>query len=152
MLARRKKTMKYQIIIDETRDEQVLVYSHSENSFTRAVARLCEEDGYDLIGYSGREGVRITPNEVYCFIVEDNKIYALTEKEKLFVKCRLYTLEEALPQSFIKINQSCIANIHFIKRFDISFSGALTVKFKNGYVDYVSRRNLKKVKERLGLK
>ena len=39
-----------------------------------------------------------------------------------------------------------------IKKFDTSVSGMLTVTFKNGYRDYVSRRNLKSVKERLGVK
>ena len=56
-----------------------------------------------------------------------------------------------LGTDFIKINQSCIANIRQIQRFDTSFSGTLRVIFKNGYTDYVSRRQLKAVKERLGL-
>jgi len=37
-----------------------------------------------------------------------------------------------------------------IKKFDVSFGGALTVIFKNGYTDYVSRRQMKIVKERIG--
>lgn len=143
--------MKYQIIIDKNRDEEVLVYSHKETELTRSISRLCEEDGYELVGYKEKQAVRLNLTEIYCFIVEDNKIFAVTEKEKLFLKCRLYTLEENLPDSFVKINQSCIANIKQILKFDVSFSGTLTVKFKNGYTDYVSRRNLKKVKERLGL-
>ena len=44
-----------------------------------------------------------------------------------------------------------LINIDKIKRFDASLSGFLLVTLKNGYSDYVSRRNLKNVKERLGL-
>ena len=68
------------------------------------------------------------------------------------IKERLYTVENTVGDSFIKINQSCIVNIDKIERFEASFSGALTVVLKNGYKDYISRRQLKIVKERIGFK
>ena len=58
-------------------------------------------------------------------------------------------LEESLPDNFLKINKSCIANIDKIKSFDATITGTLAVNFKNGYRDYVSRRRMKSVKERL---
>ena len=73
------------------------------------------------------------------------------ESGKYRMNCRLYHLEQRLPNSFVKIHQSCLANIRKIKRFDTSLAGTLTVCFQNGHRDYVSRRNLKQVKERLGL-
>lgn len=85
------------------------------------------------------------------FFTEDNKVFALTENEKYRLKSRLYQLEENLNDNFVKINQSCIANIKSIDKFKATVGGSLTVIFKNGYVDFVSRRNLKNVKERLGL-
>ena len=60
-------------------------------------------------------------------------------------------MEKKLPENFVKINQSCIANIDKINRFDASFSGTLKLIFKNSYTDYVSRRQLKTVKERIGI-
>ena len=56
-----------------------------------------------------------------------------------------------LDLNFVRINQSCIANINQIKKFSASFNGFLQVHFKNGYIDYVSRRELKNVKERVGI-
>ena len=68
-------------------------------------------------------------------------------------KKRLYKIEEMLEDDdFIKINQSCIVNIKMIESFDASIGGALMIKLKNGYRDYISRRQIKAVKERLGLK
>ncbi len=128
------------------------MYAKKKSRLTDAVERLCMEDEYELIGSCGGVMRRITPGEVCCFCVEGGKVYALCEREKLQLKCRLYTLEEALGDRFVKLNQSCLANTRMIERFEVSFSGALRVKFKNGYCDYVSRRNLKNVKERLGLK
>ncbi len=143
--------MKYQINIDKNRPEEVIVYAHKPSALTESIRRLCQEDALELMGYKDRETVRLHLPDVCCFIVEDNRIYALTAAEKLQLKCRLYTLEETLPDSFVKINQSCIANVKRIERFDASLAGTLTVRFRNGYADYVSRRCMKKVKERLGM-
>ena len=71
--------------------------------------------------------------------------------QKLRLHQRLYELEELGESNLIKINQSCIANTEKIDRFEVSFGGALAVVFKNGHRDYVSRRQLKYVKERIGL-
>ena len=57
-----------------------------------------------------------------------------------------------LPDGFIKINQSTVANISKIARFGTSFDGSLYVTFKNGYRDYVSRRQISNVKRALKIK
>ena len=144
--------MKYTIIIDKDREEEVIVYAKEKSALTDEIQRLVSDNTLDLIGYDKNgEGVKLTADEVYCFAVEDNKIFAITEKDRLRLKCRLYQLEEFLPENFVKINQSCVANIRKIARFDTSVSGTLLIKFKNGYKDYVSRRQMKAVKERFGL-
>ena len=144
--------MKYTIIIDKNREEEVIVYTKEKSTLTDEIERLVSDNNIELIGYDKNgEGVKLTADEVYCFAVEDNKIFAITEKDRLRLKCRLYQLEEFLPENFVKINQSCVANIRKIARFDTSVSGTLLIKFKNGYKDYVSRRQMKAVKERLGL-
>ena len=144
--------MKYTIIIDKNREEEVIIYAKEKSTLTDEIERLVNDNNPELIGYDkSGEGVKLTTDEVYCFTAEDNKIFAITEKDKLRIKCRLYQLEEILPEYFVKINQSCVANIRKIARFDTSVSGTLLIKFKNGYKDYVSRRQMKAVKERLGL-
>ena len=144
--------MKYTIIIDKNREEEVIVYAKEKSELTDEIERLVSDNNLGFIGYDKNgDGVRLATDEVYCFTVEDNKIFAITEKDKLRLKCRLYQLEEVLPEYFVKINQSCVANIRKIARFDTSVSGTLLIKFKNGYKDYVSRRQMKAVKERFGL-
>ena len=144
--------MKYTIIIDKNREEEVVVYAKEKSALTDEIERLVSDNNFELIGYDKNgEGVKLIVDEVYCFTAEDNKIFAITEKDKLRLKYRLYQLEEFLPVYFVKINQSCVANIRKVARFDTSVSGTLLIKFKNGYKDYVSRRQMKAVKERLGL-
>lgn len=143
--------MKCRIIIDPHREEEVIVYAHEKTAFVQDIARLVADEDFSLIGYRDKEAVPLTPSEVVCFTVEDGKVYAVTDRERLWIKRRLYQLEAHLPEPFVKLNQSCIANVRRIARFDASLGGALTVIFRNGQRDYVSRRQLKHVKERLGL-
>lgn len=143
--------MKLQIVIDPNRDEEILVYAHEKTPLISEVEELVKSYSVDLIGYTENETVKLNLNDIYCFFTEDNKVFALTENEKYRLKSRLYQIEEGLSDNFVKINQSCIANIKKIDRFKATVGGSLTIVFKNGHMDFVSRRNLKNVKERLGL-
>jgi len=143
--------VKFKLIIDPESEEQVIVYAHRESELTDTIKDLISKDEFELNGYTETDIVRLNLQDIICFTVIDNKVYAITVTDTLQIKNRLYKIEEKLPHNFIKINQSCIANIKQIKKFHADFAGTLQVIFKNGYKDYVSRRNLKKVKERLGL-
>ena len=143
--------MKCTIFINDNHEEEVLIYAHKRTELTDAIEQLVAENGIELVGYNDREGVKINLSEVFLFSVENGRVYAVTENGRLYLRCRLYSLEETLPDNFVKINQSCIANIRKIRRFDTSITGTLLIKFSNGMSDYVSRRQLKNVKERLGL-
>ncbi len=143
--------MRFTLVIDKERDEEVVVYAHKITGLVNEIEQIVSRNSLELIGYNERSCVKLSPADVCCFTVEDNKVYAITQTEKLLVKYRLYQLEESLPESFVKINQSCIVNISQIKKFDASISGTLKVTLVNGYNDYVSRRQLKNVKERLSL-
>lgn len=145
--------MNFRLFIDKNREEEVVVYAHERSELTDAIEKLTlGTEAAELIGYTGKEAVRLSPDDVFCFTLENGRLYAVTEKERLQLRQRLYQIEEVLPRSFVKINQSCIANINKIERFDASISGTMTVIFKNSHRDFVSRRSLKHVKERLGLK
>lgn len=142
--------MKFEIFIDKECEERVMVYAHEKTKLTDAIEQLVTETDA-LIGYNGKQYAKLSFADIYCFTVEENKVFAVTENERLQLKSRLYRLEEIMPESFIKINQSCIIDTKKAERFDASVSGTLLVRLKNGYSDYVSRRNLKKVKERFGI-
>ena len=143
--------MKFTVILNSEREDEVIVYAKEKNSLVKSIEELVNgADNYFTV--QNESGIkRITEKEAYCFYIEDKKVYALTEKEKLLLKMRLYSIEEKLSEDFIKINQSTVINIKKIQRFDVSVTGTLKVVLKNGYTDYVARRRIKNVKERLGL-
>ena len=142
--------MKCKVFIDKNHEEEVVIYSHQRNSLVDQIESLVNSQEIEITGYKEQETVKLDLSEIFCFICEENKIYALTEKERFKIKLRLYQLEAKLPRNFVKLNQSCIGNVKKIQRFNASFGGSLSVEFKNGYKDYVSRRQLKIVKERFG--
>ncbi len=143
--------MKCELIINKNNEEKVIIYAKQETPLISEIKSLAEEAGMELSGYMDREIAKLSLSEIYCFTVQDNKVYAICKKKRYSLKQRLYTLEDMLPENFIKINQSTIANIRLIDRFDASISGTLKVYFKNGHVDFVSRRQLKTLKERIGI-
>lgn len=143
--------MKFQVIIDENCEEKIVVYAQKNSPLIRQLQQLVEETSIDLTGYQGTKIVKLNPADIFCITVIQNKVFALCRQGQFQLKQRLYVLEQALPESFVKINQSCIANIRNIAGFDASISGTLKVRFQNGHTDYVSRRQLKSVKERLGI-
>ena len=145
--------MKHTTIIDPHREEEVVIYAGTRTREIEELERYLDRMSTELVGY-GEDGqiLPLRPAEVHCFIVEDGKVYALTDREKLTVRLPLYAIEEMLTEDFVRINQSCLGSIRKIARFDASIGGALMVTFGNGHRDYVSRRQLKNVKERMNIK
>ena len=143
--------MRCRTIVDKSREEEVLIYIHEKSVLSEEIESLVMGYSTELIGYGEHTAVKISRAEIICVVVEDSKVFAITQNEKLRLKQRLYVLEELLGDDFLKINQSCIVNVRMLKRFDASFAGGLSVTLKNGFKDYVSRRQLKTVKERIGI-
>lgn len=143
--------MKFTLIIDKNREEEVSIVCHEKRDLFEQIERMVTNENLELTGIENDNIVLINVNEVSCFISSNNSVYALVGNHRYRIKKRLYQIEEMLDSNYIKINQSCIANIKQIKQFKASFNGFLEVIFKNGYKDYISRRELKNVKERIGL-
>ena len=144
--------MKFKLFIDKEKTPEVIVYARQNSELIEKIRELALSEGKEIIGYIEREAVPLKIGEITAFISEDNKTFALVGDKKYKVRERLYVLENLCSENFVKINQSCLANLDKVLKFEAAFSGSLMVKFKNGYTDYVSRRCLKAVKERMGIK
>ena len=143
--------MKVTTIIDPSGEEEVIIRVRRRNDLVEKIERLVSGETTELMGFQGDTAVVLDYESVCRFTVEQEKIYACCTDGVYRIKRRLYQIEQQAPAYFVKIHQSCLANVHQIARFEAAFSGALRVVFKNGDVDYVSRRQLKQVKERFGL-
>ena len=143
--------MKCSLIIDKNKEEEIVIYAHEETSLVKDIIALATISDKSLTGTFNEEIKVLAPSEITCFISDNNKVYALIKDKKYVIKKRLYQIEEMMDESFIKINQSCLANRRRILKFQASIGGSLMVIFDNGYKDYASRRELKNIKQRMGL-
>lgn len=143
--------MKFRTVIDPSVEDEVVIYARRRTSEIDEIEAYIANISTELVGY-GADGsiVKLRLSDVNCFTVDGGRVYALTDGDRFHMRRRLCAIEELLDERFVKLNQSCVGNIGKIARFDVSFGGSLTAVFKNGYRDYVSRRQLKTVKERIG--
>ena len=149
--------MKYKIEIVKEQDADIVIQIKARTPVVEQIEELLTsvgaETGVDteLYGYRDNEIVRLDEGGIYCFFVESGRVYAMTDAGKWQMRERLYTIERTVGDEFIKINQSCLIRRNKIARFRTTLGGSLEVVLKNGYIDYVSRRQMKNVKERLGI-
>lgn len=104
-----------------------------------------------LIGIVEDKASIIDIDEIIRVYIEDRKTFVVTLKDTYVVKKKLYEVENMVTRNFIKISQSEIANIKFIKNLDFSNTGTIVIKYKNSDISYVSRRMIKEFKLKLGI-
>ncbi len=103
-------------------------------------------------GYRGQQLSPLDPAQIFRFYTENQHVLAETDHGSYLVRFRLYELEQRLgPRDFIRISQGELINLSLVRDFDLSFSGTIQVRLKNGTVTYVSRRYVKKIKAALGI-
>ena len=88
--------------------------------------------------------------EIEAIYSNQGKVYIRAKNGEYVSKNKLYELEEQIKvPSFIRISNSEIINFDKVENLDLSITGTIEVKLKSGYSTYVSRRNIKKIKEYL---
>ena len=143
--------MKYRLIIDKDAEEEIVVIAHAPSSLTQEIEDVLRNySGADFImGYRDEEIRKLSFGEIECVTVLDRKVIAIdTTGNHYLLKERLRDLEDILPQYFIRINKSALANEHRIERFCTVFSGGVDAVFYCGYKEYVSRRCFAEIRRR----
>ena len=144
--------MKLELNIDEKVKETLVVVS--ANKIDKEVQNLINYIEYSseyLIGIVENKASIIDIGEIIRVYIEDRKTFVVTLKDTYVVKKKLYEVENMVTRNFIKISQSEIANIKFIKNLDFSNTGTIVIKYKNSDISYVSRRMIKEFKLKLGI-
>lgn len=143
--------MKFKLIVDPTKEEEIVATVHAPSALTEQLEQLVlQQNALDRIpGYREDEMKMLPVEDIACITVLDGKTYAIDRKNQHYrLKQRLYELEAVLPAYFIRINKSALANEKQLDRFAASFSGAVDAIFKCGHREYVSRRCFAQIKRR----
>ena len=147
--------MKFKLIIDKTKDEEIVATVHSRSELTDKIeALVMDHSGPDRIpAYTEDDMKMLRFSDIECITVLDGKTYAIDTRDRHYrLRHRLYELEELLPSSFIRINKSALAIENRLDRFAVTYSGAVDAIFKCGHTEYVSRRCFAQIKRRFDSK
>ena len=145
--------MKFKLIIDKDRDEEVVITAHQRTLLIDEIESLISKHTDRIPGYTEDNITMLSISEIECITVLDGKTYAVDLKNRRYrLKQRLYELEAVLPPSFIRINKSTLANEARLDRFRVTYAGSVDAVFKCGYTEYVSRRCFSQIKRRLETK
>ena len=145
--------MKFKLIIDADKDEEVVVTAHNRTALIDEIEALISKHTDRIPGYTEDDIRMLTVSEIECITVLDGKTYAIDSGNCRYrLKQRLYELEQQLPPAFIRINKSALANEARLERFAVTYSGAVDAVFKCGYREYVSRRCFAQIKRRFDKK
>ena len=143
--------MKFQLIIDTSKEEEIVATVHGRSTLTDQIESLVlQHTGADRIAAFAEDEMKMLSfADIECITVLDGRTYAIDKRNQKFrLKQRLYELEAQLSSHFIRINKSTLANEKRIERFVPSFSGAVDAVFQCGYREYVSRRCFAEIKRR----
>ena len=145
--------MKFKLIIDQEKDEEVVVTAHHRSALIDEIETLISKHTDRIPGYTEDDIKMLSVSEIECITVLDGKTYAIDIKNRQYrLKQRLYELEQQLPSSFIRINKSALANENRLDRFKVTYAGSVDAVFKCGYTEYVSRRCFAQIKRRFDKK
>lgn len=115
--------------------------------------RLESEDRGRLLGWQGEQATPLDSAAITRFYAQDRGVFCQdTAGVTYALRLRLYEVEEALnPHQFVRISNSELVNLRQITALDLSLSGTIRLTLAGGGVSFVSRRNVKNIKQALGL-
>ena len=145
--------MKFKLIIDNEKDEDIVITAHQRTALIEEIEALISKHTDRIPGYTEDDIKMLSVSQIECVTVLDGKTYAIDHKNRRYrLKQRLYELEQQLTSSFIRINKSTLANETRLDRFAVTYAGSVDAVFKCGYTEYVSRRCFAQIKRRLETK
>ncbi|WP_368655063.1 LytTR family DNA-binding domain-containing protein [Ornithinibacillus sp. 4-3] len=144
--------MKINIDIDDSHKEtQITIQA---NEWTQEIEELVnvikKKKQRRLFAIEEDQTILLEPEEIDFIHAEKRKIYAALKDTRFEVKMKLYEVEEFLiPYGFMRFSKSVIGNIHRIEKFEASFNGNLCVYFQSGNKEYITRKYVSPIKDRL---
>lgn len=136
-------------ISSDNKDINIIIKANKLTDEVQEIINMLQSfDTYinKLIATKNNEIFIINVEDIICIYSEGKYNYCRTNNGIYKVKQTLYELENKLsPNDFIRISNSCISNFNHVECFNNEIVGTIKVKYKDGNVDYVSRRKISSV-------
>ncbi len=144
--------MKVNIEIDDAHKETSITIQTNEWSeeLEEILSIIKRRKPERLFGIDEDQTILLHPDEIDFVYAEKRKIFAKQNDRSFEIKMKLYEVEKMLlPHNFVRFSKSVIGNLNQIQRFELSFNGNLCVYFFSGNKEYITRRYVADVKEKL---
>ncbi|MEW6732382.1 MAG: response regulator [Acidobacteriota bacterium] len=104
-----------------------------------------------IIGRKAQKIFVLPIAEIYCFEIESQLLFALTERERYWTNYQMKTIEPRLdPKQFVRVHRENIVNINFIRELAPITRERYEITLHNNHKLTVSRNYLPQLKELLG--
>ena len=142
--------MKVKIIEDSSLDEDVVIITRKISPKIEQFAKSLQSERQSIIAQFRGADITIAVDDILFFETESDCVVVHLEKDYYKTKYKLYTLEEALPNYFMRVSKSCIINLNKVMGYENSIGSSRTIFFSNSEkTSYVSRMYYKQFKDRL---
>jgi len=139
---------------DKHEETTVIIQAREWTSELEALVRqLNNAKKQRIIGVDEDQSVLLDPSDIDFVYAEQRKVFAATTaKQNIELKMKLYEVEQLLEaHHFTRFSKSVIGNIQHIQRFELAFNGNLFIYFESGNKEYVSRKYVAPLKEKLAM-
>ena len=140
-------------ISEDIKDTEIIIKTNKLTDEIQSVIDILQNfDTYlnNIIATQNNDIFIINVEDIICLYSENKNNYCRTINGTYKIKYTLSELENKLsPKNFIRISNSCIANFKQVECFNNEIVGTIKIKYKDGNVDYVSRRRIKDVMQAL---
>lgn len=151
-MAERGEKVKLTIDINEKYDGISITIHAKEwsNEIEEIVQKINQQVPKRMVGFKEDSSILLSPSEIDYVFAQNRKVYAHINKQNIEVNLKLYEIEKLFEMyGFSRFSKSVIGNLHQISRFELSFNGNLCVYFHSGSKEYVSRKYVNEIKNKL---
>ena len=145
-----EKGFKIRFIQDDTAERtEVIIRARAQDEEVERIMEALGTDAQTSIVCETLSSSRLIDKNDIVIISQDGRYLSVkTTNGEYVVNEPLYKMEEKLdPVWFIRISQSEIVNLRYVKGWDFSKSGIITIEMINGIKSYTSRRYAKQIRE-----
>ena len=145
-----EKGYKIRFIQDDIaeRTEVIIRAKAQDEEVERIIEALGTDAQTSIVCETLSSSCLIDKNDIVIISKDGRYLSVKTTNGEYVVNEPLYKMEGKLdPVWFIKISQSEIVNLRYVKGWDFSKSGIITIEMINGIRSYTSRRYAKQIRE-----
>ena len=146
-------SVKFRFIHDDAlgNDIEITVRAAEKNErVEKLLSKLAESSGQLISGQILSEKYDIDTSDIILVMRDGRYVTAKTVRGDYIIKDALTRVEESLnPTWFVRISQSEIINLKYLKNWDFVGGGIIQIKMENGIITHSSRRYATQIRDML---